>query len=93
MFKELDQNHDGQINQSEAKRSADVSARFSGLDTDKNKQISVEEWLAGEKAQQRGAAGASGESHDQSGMKGQSTPPSKTGETPKANPGTNKSDY
>lgn len=83
MFKELDKNHDGQISQSEAKRSADVTARFSTLDTDKNKQISVTEWQADDKS--RGAAGVSGESRESSSMKGQSTTPERTGETPRPN--------
>lgn len=66
MFKELDKNHDGQISQAEAKRSADVSARFSAIDTDKNKQISLHEWQADEKNHARGAAGVSGESREPS---------------------------
>ena len=64
MFKELDKNHDGQISQTEAKRSADISARFSAIDTDKNKQISLHEWQADEKNHARGAAGVSGESRE-----------------------------
>lgn len=64
MFKELDKNNDGQISQAEAKRSADISARFSALDADKNKQISVSEWQTDEKT--RGAAGVSGESREPS---------------------------
>jgi len=75
MFKELDKNNDGQISQAEAKRSADVSARFSAIDTDKNKQLSLHEWQADEKSHARGAAGVSGESRD---LKPQ--------ETPKSNP-------
>lgn len=66
MFKELDKNHDGQLSQAEAKRSADVSARFSAIDTDKNKQISLHEWQADEKSHARGAAGVSGESREPS---------------------------
>lgn len=85
MFKELDKNHDGQISQSEAKRSADITARFSTLDADKNKQISVTEWQADDKS--RGAAGVSGESRDSSGMKEQPMAPEKSGETPKPSPG------
>ena len=64
MFKELDKNNDGQISQAEAKRSADISSRFSALDVDKNKQISVSEWQTDEKSQSRGAAGVSGESRE-----------------------------
>lgn len=66
MFKELDKNNDGQVSQAEAKRSADVSARFSAIDTDKNKQISLTEWQADEKSHARGAAGVSGESREPS---------------------------
>ena len=87
MFKELDKNHDGQISQTEAKRSADVSARFSAIDTDKNKRISLHEWQADEKSHARGAAGVSGESRD---LKPQTTSP---GDTPKSNPDMNKSGY
>lgn len=64
MFKELDKNNDGMISQAEAKRSADVSARFSAIDTDKNKQISLTEWQTDEKSHARGAAGVSGESRE-----------------------------
>lgn len=74
MFKELDKNHDGQVSQSEAKRSADITARFSTLDTDSNKQISPAEWQAGDKSSARGAAGVSGESREQSNIKGQTAP-------------------
>lgn len=83
MFKELDTNHDGYISQSEAKRSADINSRFSALDTNKDKRVSLSEWLAGDKGQQRGAAGASGESHEKGNMKGQSSPGT-TGEPPKS---------
>lgn len=83
MFKELDKNHDGYISQSEAKRSADVKARFSELDSNKDKRISVSEWQSGEK--DRGAAGVSGESREQGGMKGQSSSPGQTGTPPKSN--------
>lgn len=62
LFKELDKNHDGQIDRTEAKKSADVTARFSTLDSNKDKRISVAEWLSGE--QSRGAAGMSGESRE-----------------------------
>ena len=82
MFSELDTNHDGQVSQSEAKRSADISARFSALDVDKNKQISLSEWQADEKA--RGAAGVSGESRDPSTLKEHH---STTPETPKSGSG------
>ncbi|HXE37653.1 MAG TPA: EF-hand domain-containing protein [Azonexus sp.] len=74
MFKELDRNHDGHISKAEAKRSADVSARFSAIDTDKNKQISLHEWQADEKNHARGAAGVSGASREPSS---QTTTPAK----------------
>src|SRR5690349_12290721 len=74
MFKELDKNHDGHITKAEAKRSADVSARFSAIDTDKNKQISLHEWQADEKSHARGAAGVSGASREPSS---QTTTPAK----------------
>lgn len=72
MFKELDKNHDGVIDQSEAKRSADVTARFSTLDANKDKRISVSEWSAGEKSKSTGAAGVSGESREPGSSQGQS---------------------
>jgi hypothetical protein len=49
MFEQLDQDKDGQISQGEAKRSADVQARFKQLDTDHSGMISLAEWNAGEK--------------------------------------------
>lgn len=64
MFKELDKNHDGQIDLTEAKKSADVTARFSTLDSNKDKRISAAEWLAGEQSRSRGAAGVGGESRE-----------------------------
>ena len=73
MFKELDKNHDGLIDQTEAKKSADVTARFSTLDGNKDKRISVTEWQAGEQSKSSGAAGVSGESRDTLAPKGQST--------------------
>jgi hypothetical protein len=63
LFKELDKNRDGQIDQTEAKKSADVTARFSTLDANKDKRISLAEWQTGEQAKS-GAAGVSGESRD-----------------------------
>lgn len=53
MFKELDQDKDGQISREEAKRSADVQANFDAMDTDHNGKISLIEWIAAEKAKQR----------------------------------------
>ena len=73
MFKELDKNHDGQIDQTEARKSADVTARFSTLDSNQDKRISVSEWQAGEQSKYRGAAGVSGESREQGASQGQST--------------------
>ncbi|TVO58769.1 hypothetical protein [Denitromonas halophila] len=49
MFQELDRDKDGQINKEEAKRSADASASFASIDTDKNGKLSVAEWTAHEK--------------------------------------------
>jgi Ca2+-binding EF-hand superfamily protein len=68
MFKELDKNKDGKISESEAKRSADVSARFSTLDADKDKNISLTEWQTSNPAEQRGAAGVTGESRQPGDM-------------------------
>lgn len=91
LFKELDRNHNGKISRGEAKKSADVKARFSELDTNNDKQISLAEWQAGE--QSRGAAGVSGESREQQHMKKGQSAPGKTGETPKSNPDPSKSGY
>jgi hypothetical protein len=79
LFKELDKNHDGQIDQAEAKKSADVTTRFMMLDTSKDKRISVAEWLAGEQPKSGGAAGVSGTSREPGAAQGQSAP-SKPGE-------------
>lgn len=69
MFKELDKNKDGKISESEAKRSADISARFSTLDGDKDKHVSLTEWQTGNPAEPRGAAGVSGETRQPGDMK------------------------
>lgn len=50
MFKQLDSNKDGQISMEEAKRSAETSAAFAAIDTDKNGKLSLAEWTAHEKA-------------------------------------------
>lgn len=47
MFKELDQNKDGQVSKDEAKRSADVQTRFDDLDKDSDGKISMTEWNSG----------------------------------------------
>ena len=78
MFKELDKNHDGMIDQTEAKKSADVTARFSTLDSNKDKRISVSEWQAGDQSRS-GAAGVSGETRDPGAPQSQS-PTDKPGE-------------
>ena len=79
MFKELDKNHDGMIDQTEAKKSADVTARFSTLDSNHDKRISVSEWQAGDQSRSSGAAGVTGESRDPGAPQGQS-PTDKPGE-------------
>ena len=50
MFKELDQDKDGQISKDEAKRSAEAQTNFDAMDTDHNGKISLIEWGAHEKA-------------------------------------------
>lgn len=50
MFKELDQNKDGQVSKDEAKRSADVLARFETLDSDHSGKVSLVEWNMAEKS-------------------------------------------
>lgn len=52
MFKELDQNRDGQVSKEESERSAEVQASFDSMDTDSNRMISVAEWNMAEKAKQ-----------------------------------------
>ena len=78
LFKELDKNHDGFIDHNEAKKSADVTARFSTLDTNKDGKISTSEWLLDEQSKSRGAAGVSGESREPqsaTGKPGETTKP------------------
>lgn len=53
MFKELDQDKDGQISKDEAKRSAEVQTNFDSMDTDRNGKISLIEWGAADKTNQR----------------------------------------
>lgn len=53
MFRELDQDKDGQISKGEAKRSAETQASFDSMDTDRNGKISLIEWGAADKAKQR----------------------------------------
>jgi len=50
MFKELDRDKDGQVTKDEAKRSADVQARFNALDANHDGKVSMAEWTAGNKA-------------------------------------------
>ena len=52
MFKELDQNKDGQVSKEESKRSAEVQTSFDSIDSDRNGKISVAEWNMAEKAKQ-----------------------------------------
>jgi len=85
LFKELDKNHDGQIDQAEAKKSADVTTRFMNLDSNKDKRISVAEWLSGEQSKSGGAAGVSGTSREPGTAQGQSAP-GKPGEAMKPLP-------
>ncbi|MCG2578697.1 EF-hand domain-containing protein [Dechloromonas sp. XY25] len=47
MFKELDANKDGYVSRDEAKRSAEVTARFSEMDTDRDGRITVSEFRKG----------------------------------------------
>ncbi|CAI08988.1 hypothetical protein ebA5049 [Aromatoleum aromaticum EbN1] len=49
MFMELDRDKDGQVTKDEAKRSADLQARFDQLDTDRDGKLSMNEWNAGNK--------------------------------------------
>lgn len=53
MFKELDQDKDGQISKDESKRSAETQSSFDSMDTDHNGKISLVEWSAADKAKQR----------------------------------------
>lgn len=46
LFAELDKDRDGAITKLEAKRSAEISARFDELDADHNGKISIAEWQA-----------------------------------------------
>ena len=52
MFKELDQNKDGQVSKEESKRSAEVQTSFDAIDSDRSGKISVAEWNMAEKAKQ-----------------------------------------
>ena len=47
IFDALDTNHDGYVTKEEARRSADVTARFKGLDTDNDGRVSASEFIHG----------------------------------------------
>lgn len=47
LFLQLDVNHDGYITREEAKRSADITARFERLDTNHDGKISSDEFKSG----------------------------------------------
>lgn len=47
LFKELDTNHDSFVTRLEAKRSAELTARFKEVDTDRDGKISVAEFTKG----------------------------------------------
>lgn len=47
LFTQLDTNHDGYVTKDEAKRSADVTARFAMLDADRDGKISASEFRNG----------------------------------------------
>jgi hypothetical protein len=47
LFAQLDSNHDGYVTKDEAKRSADVTARFATLDADRDGKISASEFRNG----------------------------------------------
>lgn len=50
LFEQLDTNHDGYVNKTEGKRSADITARFKALDGDHDWKISVTEYNKGVEA-------------------------------------------
>ena len=47
LFEQLDVNHDGLVTVEEAKRSAEVTARFKDLDTNRDARISADEFRKG----------------------------------------------
>ncbi len=47
LFKELDSHHDSSVNKDEARRSAEVTARYKELDFDRDGKISVAEFKKG----------------------------------------------
>lgn len=49
MFRELDRDKDGQVTKDEAKRSADVQARFDALDANHDGKVSMAEWSSGQR--------------------------------------------
>jgi hypothetical protein len=50
LFKQLDANHDGYVTPEEAKRSAEVTARFGDLDTNHDGRVSAPEFGAATQA-------------------------------------------
>jgi len=47
LFTQLDTNHDGYVTKDEAKRSADITARFTTLDADRDGRIAASEFKKG----------------------------------------------
>lgn len=47
LFEQLDSNHDGYVSKDEAKRSAEVTARYKELDSDRDGRISAAEFRKG----------------------------------------------
>ncbi|QID19936.1 hypothetical protein G3580_18910 [Nitrogeniibacter mangrovi] len=53
MFKQLDQNRDGQVSKQEARRSAETQATFDRLDRNHDGAISLAEWTRGTRPHER----------------------------------------
>lgn len=64
LFQQLDANHDGFVNKEEAKRSADVTARFKDFDSDRDGKISLAEYKKGHPAAGEGMSGPAGETRE-----------------------------